>query len=186
MCIQIILSDLDLLVDFHVIRSMHISICPYGNPFGCETLVDTVRSLAAMLGTCNFFWPVVDGAKWTFGSSHSCHWTSRRVDRIHTAHQTLCFGDKRLFKWSRLQHPLRPAHPTTLESAYSTTLHAPSPKVTTLESVGLYLANPYFAHGQLYAAESRAGEPTQTKYYVSSTNNNSTPNVVCAEGLLPA
>jgi len=41
----------------------------------------------------------------------------------------------------------------------------------TMKKIGIYLPDPVFAHGQLYVALSRSGNPTETKILFPEYNN---------------
>ncbi|GLT52403.1 hypothetical protein SLA2020_257500 [Shorea laevis] len=64
-------------------------------------------------------------------------------------------------KWpfilKRRQLPLRPCYAMTINKSQG----------QYLKHVGLYLPNPVFSHGQLYAAASRATSPTSLKILIS-------------------
>ena len=66
-------------------------------------------------------------------------------------------------KFCRLQFPVRPAFAMTINKAQG----------QTLESVGVYLHQPVFGHGQLYVALSRCSDPSQL-------------SVLLKKGLIPA
>lgn len=80
------------------------------------------------------------------------------------------------FKWSRLQFPVRPAFAMTINKSQG----------QTLSNAGVYLAHPCFAHGQLYVAASRVGQPGKTTYYMPALSYSATNNIVYQQGLLPA
>lgn len=59
-------------------------------------------------------------------------------------------------KWQRRQFPVRPAFAITISKSQGQTLF----------SVGVWLKEPVFTHGQLYVASSRVGDPNNITYAI--------------------
>ena len=81
------------------------------------------------------------------------------------------------FEWTRRQFPVRIAFAMTINKSQG----------QTLQSVGVWLNEPCFAHGQLYVCMSRVGSPTSLKFAVRQVDNNPehlTRNVVYKEVLV--
>ena len=81
------------------------------------------------------------------------------------------------FQWSRRQFPVRVAFATTINKSQG----------QTLITVGVWLRNPVFTHGQLYVAFSRTGIPDQLKIAIKPQLNqdpDSTVNPVYYEVLM--
>ena len=82
------------------------------------------------------------------------------------------------FEWSRRQFPVRVAFATTINKSQG----------QTLKTVGVWLRQPVFTHGQLYVAFSRTGIPDQLKIAIQPKLNQdakSTANPIYYEVLLP-
>ena len=80
------------------------------------------------------------------------------------------------FEWSRRQFPIKAAFSTTINKAQG----------KTLKTVGVWLPEPVFSHGQLYVAASRVGAPEKLKFAVNSVDDHHstcTRNIVYREVL---
>jgi ATP-dependent DNA helicase PIF1 len=75
------------------------------------------------------------------------------------------------FDMTRKQFPVRLAFAITANKAQG----------QTLQKVGLYLDKPFFSHGQLYVAMSRAGSPHGLKIVIDGSSTGETNNVVYKE-----
>ena len=81
------------------------------------------------------------------------------------------------FEWSRRQFPIRSAFSTTINKAQG----------QTLKSVGVWLPQSVFGHGQLYVAASRVGAPDRIHFAIRPEDPrlpNFTKNIVYREVLL--
>ena len=81
------------------------------------------------------------------------------------------------FQWSRRQFPVRAAFAITINKSQG----------QTLKSIGVWLRNPVFSHGQLYVAVSRVGSPANLRIAIKSQKGEVqflTNNVVYKEVLL--
>ena len=81
------------------------------------------------------------------------------------------------FDWSRLQFPVRLAFACTINKSQG----------QTMKSIGVWLPQPVFGHGQLYVAISRVGDPKNCKLSIKPGKDEahtSTRNVVFKEVLL--
>lgn len=78
------------------------------------------------------------------------------------------------FEWRRRQFPIRPAFAMTINKSQG----------QTLDTVGIWLQEQCFSHGQLYVAASRVGDPTKIKFAVKTDDLQCTANVVYSEALL--
>ena len=80
------------------------------------------------------------------------------------------------FDWKRRQFPVRPAFAMTINKSQG----------QTLTMAGIWLRSPVFAHGQLYVAVSRVGNPSRLKFATlpSSTGSFTADNVVFKEVLI--
>ncbi len=81
------------------------------------------------------------------------------------------------FDWSRRQFPVRVAFACTINKSQG----------QTMKSIGVWLPQPVFGHGQLYVAISRVGDPKNCKIAIKPGKDqaaNSTRNVVFKEVLL--
>ena len=81
------------------------------------------------------------------------------------------------FEWTRRQFPVRIAFAMTINKSQG----------QTLQSVGVWLNDPFFAHGQLYVCMSRMGSPSSLKFAIRQVENNVehlTRNVVYKEVLV--
>ena len=74
------------------------------------------------------------------------------------------------FSMKRKQFPVKPAFAITANKAQG----------QTLQTVGIFLPEPFFSHGQLYVAMSRVGVKDKLKIY-QPDNENTTVNVVYPE-----
>ena len=82
------------------------------------------------------------------------------------------------FLWTRRQFPVRTSFAITINKAQG----------QTMKSIGIWLRNPVFSHGQLYVAVSRVGSPSNLKLAIKNQKdgiNHHTDNVVYKEVLLP-
>ena len=82
------------------------------------------------------------------------------------------------FQWTRRQFPVRAAFAITINKSQG----------QTLKSIGVWLRNPVFSHGQLYVAVSRVGSPGNLKIAIKCQKGEVkflTDNVVYKEVLLP-
>ena len=80
------------------------------------------------------------------------------------------------FEWERLQFPIKLAFVIPINKSQG----------QTLEKVALWLNDPCFSHGQLYAGASRVGDPGNIKFYIGNVEGlpaYATRNVVY-QGLL--
>ena len=75
------------------------------------------------------------------------------------------------FEMERKQFPIRPCFAITSNKSQG----------QTLEKVGIYLKNHFFAHGQLYVAMSRIGHPSKLSLYNPNLKKEYTRNVVYKE-----
>ena len=81
------------------------------------------------------------------------------------------------FQWLRRQFPVRAAFAITINKSQG----------QTLKSIGVWLRNPVFSHGQLYVAVSRVGSPANLRIAIKSQKGEvqfMTNNVVYKEVLL--
>ena len=82
------------------------------------------------------------------------------------------------FLWTRRQFPVRTSFAITINKAQG----------QTMKSIGIWLRNPVFSHGQLYVAVSRVGSPAYLKLAIKNQKDgvkHQTDNVVYKEVLLP-
>ena len=83
------------------------------------------------------------------------------------------------FEWSRRQFPIRAAFSTTINKAQG----------QTMKTIGVWLPEPVFSHGQLYVAASRVGAPEKLKFALKPEDerySTRTRNVVYKEVLTKA
>jgi hypothetical protein len=76
-------------------------------------------------------------------------------------------GDSSPVLFRRLQFPIKPAFAMTINKAQG----------QTLDTVGLYLPQPVFSHGQLYVALSRCTKPNNLKVLIENGTINGYPGV---------
>lgn len=107
-----------------------------------------------------------------------CRTVGQDVDRdVYIPRITLRPKERQYpFEWSRRQFPIKAAFNTTINKAQG----------QTLKTIGVWLPEPVFSHGQLYVAASRVGAPENLKFAVKSKdtqNSTYTRNVVYREVL---
>lgn len=78
------------------------------------------------------------------------------------------------FRWARRQFPVRIAFATTINKSQG----------QTLSTVGVWLRKPVFAHGQLYVACSRTGDPRSLKIALNQQEGHQAANVVYRDVLI--
>ena len=107
-----------------------------------------------------------------------CRTVGQDVDRdVYIPRITLRPKERQYpFEWSRRQFPIRAAFSTTINKAQG----------QTLKTIGVWLPEPVFSHGQLYVAASRVGAPEKLKFAlkpVDAQHSTCTRNVVYREVL---
>ena len=107
-----------------------------------------------------------------------CRTVGQDVDRdVYIPRITLRPKERQYpFEWSRRQFPIKAAFSTTINKAQG----------QTLKTIGVWLPEPVFSHGQLYVAASRVGAPENLKFAVKpedTQNSTYTRNVVYREVL---
>merc|ERR1712240_464336 len=137
-----------------------------------------MRNLNPKMGLCN-------GTRLIFLKIHNSHLLECKIvggeyknRRVLIPRITLRPKDKEYpFEWTRRQFPVRIAFAMTINKSQG----------QTLQSVGVWLNDPCFAHGQLYVCMSRVGSPTSLKFAIRQVENNVehlTRNVVYKEVLV--
>ena len=121
-----------------------------------------------------------------------CNGTKLRIKEIHNNHvieveiiggehngKIVCIPQIHLkpnigefpFEWTRCQFPATVAFAITINKSHGQTLK---------KSVGVYLPEPVFAHGQLYVAASRISHPQNIRFVLTGST---TRNIVYTEVL---
>ena len=90
------------------------------------------------------------------------------IPRINIMHRDELFID-----WNRRQFPVRPAFAMTINKSQG----------QTFKTVGVWLEEAVFTHGQLYVAASRVGNPHHLHFAVNKSAEGKTRNVVYKEVL---
>ena len=89
-----------------------------------------------------------------------CRTVGQDIDRdVYLSRITLRPKERQYpFEWSRRQFPIKAAFATTINKAQG----------KTMKTIGIWLPEPVFSHGQLYVAGSRVGAPEKLKFAIKS------------------
>ena len=157
---------------------------PTGLPASCLCLkpgmpVMLMRNLNPSEGLCN-------GTRLVFKCMLSprlmvCRTVGNNNDRdVYIPRITLRPKERQYpFEWSRRQFPIKAAFATTINKAQG----------KTMKTIGVWLPEPVFSHGQLYVAGSRVGAPEKLKFAIrpeDRKHSTCTRNIVYQEVLTNA